>query len=188
MDAAARAVGRGAAAVARAVRRTKLPWTSRDVGGTHFAGAGGPVLACFWLVLACFWPIFAHWGVWWLIWTCAIGLCSPHWARGTQTELVHKHSGKRVLRIRIKCTKSSIGREQGCGGGGPVWRVSPSAISAEREDTVPWVMLLTVRCQHRHGERVRACPTRGHNHGRWRWIFRHGAARADRRPCSDELR
>ena len=44
------------------VRRTKLPWTSRDVGGTHFAGAGGPVLACFWLVLACFWPIFAHWG------------------------------------------------------------------------------------------------------------------------------
>ena len=53
--------------------RTKLPWTSRDVGGTHFAGAGGPVLACFWLILACFWPIFAHWGGWGLIWTCA------HW-------------------------------------------------------------------------------------------------------------
>ena len=46
--------------------------------GTHFAGAGGPFLACFWLVLACFWPIFAHWGVLGLIWTCAIGLCSPH--------------------------------------------------------------------------------------------------------------
>ena len=44
------------------MRLTKLPWTSRDVGGTHFAVFGGPVLACFWLVLACFWPIFAHWG------------------------------------------------------------------------------------------------------------------------------
>ena len=50
--------------------------------GAHLGdrSAGGAVLACFWLVLACFWPIFAHSGVWGLIWTCAIGLCSPHWA------------------------------------------------------------------------------------------------------------
>ena len=71
------------------------------------------------------------------------------WPRGSRSgwghaELIHQHGGKGVLGIRIKCTKGSIGREQGCGS--PVRRVSPSTINAEREDRVPWVILLTARC------------------------------------------
>ena len=65
--------------------------------------------------------------------------------------------------IRIKCAKGGIGREQGCGGS--IRRVSPSAINAEREDQVPRVILLTARCQHRNGERVRAGPRNGYRHG-----------------------
>ena len=48
----------------KSVRFKKLPWTSRDVGGTHFAVFGGPILACFWLVLACFWLISLIGGSW----------------------------------------------------------------------------------------------------------------------------
>ena len=61
------------------------------------------------------------------------------------------------------------------------------AISAEREDRVPRMVLLTARCQHRHGERVRAGPTGGHRHGHRRWILRHRAVRGGRWPCPDEL-
>ena len=75
--------------------------------------------------------------------------CSSRGGR-RHVESIHPHSGKGVLGIRIEDTKGSIGREQGCGS--PVRRISPSAISAEREDRVSWMMLFAVRCQHRYGE------------------------------------
>ena len=104
---------------------------------------------------------------------------------GTQsryTSIVAKEcwgSGLSVPRV-------NIGREQSCRSSKR--RISPCAVCAVREDGVPWVILFIVCCEHRHGERVRGCPTSGHHHGRRRRrILRHRAVSADRWPCADEL-
>ena len=48
-----------------------------------------------------FWPIFAQWGGWGRIWTCAIGLCSPHCVEESSDANSHKNfSVPHIHRVR----------------------------------------------------------------------------------------